>query len=69
MAEGQYCIVDVTIDPNTPIEGLVGFTLEAASEWLNNNQVALETELVIDEQTFTNKYLIQPDNWPTPTEE
>jgi hypothetical protein len=69
MAEGQYCIVDNTINPNLSIEGLVGFTMEEALEWIEENQVALEEELVVDETTYTHKFSIQPDSWPVPTEE
>lgn len=61
MAEGQYCIVDVTIDASLPVEGLVGMTIEVANEWIIANQVEL-SEPTSD--GFTGKYSIQPDNWP-----
>ena len=69
MAQGQYCIVDVTIDPNLAMEGHTGLTLEAATEWIEANQIALETECIVGEQSFYQKYLIQPDSWPESTEE
>jgi hypothetical protein len=69
MAEGQYCIVDNTIDANVPVDGLVEFTLEQAEAWIAENQVALEEELVVDETTYTHKFSIQPHAWPIETEE
>lgn len=64
MANGQYCIVDNTIDPNVSLEGLVGFTIEQADEWIIANQVELDEPLTIGETTYTHKFAIQPDNWP-----
>ena len=64
MANGQYCIVDNTINPNLAIEGLLGFTLEQAEEWIASNQVELDAPLTVDETTYTHKFSIQPDNWP-----
>jgi hypothetical protein len=69
MAQGQYCIVDNTINPNLPVDGLLGLTLEAAEEWIAENQVALEEELVVEETTYTHKFSIQPDAWPEEVEE
>jgi len=60
MAKEQYCIVDVTIDSNIPLEGLDGLSLEAAQNWIEANQVALE-EGVVEGHAF--KFLIQRDNW------
>lgn len=60
MAQGQYCIVDVTIDGNAPLDGLVGLSLEAAEEWIAINQVTLDTPT---EDGHSFKFLIQPDNW------
>lgn len=68
MANGQYCIVDNTIDPNVALEGLVGFTQEEAEQWIEANQVELESPLVVDETTYTHKFSIQPDNWPEEAE-
>lgn len=67
MANGQYCIVDVTIDPHEPISGLSGLSLEQAESWLLENQIKLETPIPnmyhID-MICEDKYLIQRDNWP-----
>jgi len=60
MAKEQYCIVDVTIDSSIPLEGLDGLSLEAAQNWIESNQVALE-EGVVEGHAF--KFLIQRDNW------
>jgi hypothetical protein len=67
MAYEQYCIVDVTIDPHTPIEGLSGMTREAADNWIFENQVSLETpipNMYHPESILDNKYMVQRDNWP-----
>jgi hypothetical protein len=63
MAINQYCIVDNTIDPTLALEGLTGFTEEAANEWLESNQVSLEEPIVVDEVTYTHKFSSQRDNW------
>ena len=60
MVQGQYCIVDVTIDGSAPLEGLVGLSLEAAEEWIGANQVMLDN---VTEDGHAFKFLIQPDNW------
>jgi len=60
MAQGQYCIVDVTIDGSAPLEGLVGLSLEDAQSWIDANQVELAE---VTAEGHSVKYLIQPDNW------
>jgi hypothetical protein len=60
MAQGQYCIVDVTVDGSKPLDGLVGLTLEDAQSWIDANQVDLAE---VTEEGHAVKYLIQPDNW------
>jgi hypothetical protein len=64
MAQNQYLIADNTINPDKALEGLLGLTIEAAQEWIDANQVELETPIHLDSMTFTTKYSIQPDNWP-----
>ena len=62
MAQGQYCIVDLTINGDLALEGLTGLTLEAAEAWLAENQVSVE-EFAVAEGVSTSKFSIQPDNW------
>jgi hypothetical protein len=62
MAQGQYCIVDLTINGDLALEGLTGLTLEAAEAWLAENQVSVE-EFAVTEGVSTSKFAIQPDNW------
>lgn len=50
MAEKFYCIVNNTIDPTLPVDGLTGLTLEQAENWLKENN------------TDTN-FSIEKDNW------
>ncbi len=66
MAQGQYCIVDFTIDGSLPIDGLVGMTLEAAQEWIAGNQIILSEA---HSQGHLEKYGIQPDAWPESSEQ
>ena len=63
MANGQYCIVDLTSDPNAALDGLTGLTLEQASEWIAANQVDLDSPITVEEKEFSAKYQICPDNW------
>lgn len=65
MAQGQYCIVDFTIDGSLPIDGLVGMNLEAAQEWIAANQIILSE---VHSQGHLEKYGIQPDAWPESSE-
>jgi hypothetical protein len=64
MAKNQYLIADNTIDPDKAVEGLSELTFEAAQEWIDANQVELETPITLDTMVFTNQYSIQPDNHP-----
>lgn len=62
MAQGQYCIVDLTINGDLALEGLTGLTLEAAEAWLAENQVSVD-EFEINGGVSNVKFSIQPDNW------
>jgi hypothetical protein len=64
MAQGQYCIVDLTIDGNVALEGLTGLTSEAAEAWLAENQVEV-AEFDVEVGKSTLKFAIQPDTWVT----
>ena len=68
MAQGQYCIVDNTIDANLAMEAHKGLTLEEAQAWISANQVELETPLVVGEITYTTKFQAQPDSCPVVVE-
>ena len=62
MAQGQYCIVDLTINGDLALEGLTGLTLEAAEAWLAENQVSVD-EFEIHGGVSTSKFAVLPDNW------
>lgn len=62
MAQGQYCIVDLTINGDLALEGLTGLTLEAAEAWLAENQVSVD-EFEVTGGVSTSKYAVLPDNW------
>jgi hypothetical protein len=64
MAQGQYCIVDLTIGGNVALEGLTGLTLEAAEAWLVANQVEV-AEFDVEAGKSTSKFAMAPDNWVT----
>lgn len=68
MAKDQYCIVDITVDSNLSIEGLTGMTFEAAQAWVAENQVELSEPIEIEGFSHSQKYSVQPDNWPTEEE-
>jgi len=48
--EKVYCIVDLTIDADVAIEGLVDLSWEEAQNWLTENN-------------SENKYEARPHNW------
>jgi hypothetical protein len=48
--EKVYCIVDLTVDPDVAIDGLVDLTHSEALAWLEENN-------------SENKYEARPHNW------
>jgi hypothetical protein len=66
--EKKYCIIDLKSDNITvSIDDLHNLSIEEATNWISENQEELEEPITIElfDDTFSFRYLIQPDDWPS----